>query len=243
MSARTAPEGATPHRPRRRMLLAGLLVTLVLAGAGGWLVLRPRSGAGPPPPAAPQTPPPPPRRPRPAPPPPPATETPLPPAGSYGTSVLDRSPTAEPTDVPEAVLVDVPGLPEALPPVALGGSTTYSDGVAARLVDIKAVTAAARLPGETAGRAFAVIVELTNTTAGVVSLDTVAVNLHVGTDGVRAARVQADSGAPFSGPLAAGASAQAVYAFSVPEDQRTVVTVTVGSSPEAGTAVFSGTVA
>jgi hypothetical protein len=223
MSARTAPEGATPHRPRRRMLLAGLLVTLVLAGAGGWLVLRPGSDAGQPPAAA--------------------TETPLPPAGSYGTSVLDRSPTAEPTDVPEAVLVDVPGLPEALPPVALGGSTTYSDGVAARLVDIKAVTAAARLPGETAGRALAMIVELTNTTAGVVSLDTVAVNLHVGTDGVRAARVQADSGAPFSGTLAAGASAQAVYAFSVPEDQRTVVTVTVGYSPEAGTAVFSGTVA
>jgi hypothetical protein len=223
MSARIAPEGATPRRPRRRTLLASLLVALVLAGAGGWLVLRPGSDAGPTAAAA--------------------METPLPPAGSYGESVLDPSTTAEPTDVPEVVLADVPGLPEALPPVALGGSTTYSDGVAARLVDVKAVTAAARLPGETAGPALAVIVELTNTTAEGVSLDTVAVNLYVGTEGVRAARVQADSGAPFSGTLAAGASAQAIYAFSVPEDQRNAVTVTVGHSPEAGTAVFSGAVA
>jgi hypothetical protein len=102
MSARIAPEGATPRRPRRRTLLASLLVALVLAGAGGWLVLRPGSDAGPTAAAA--------------------METPLPPAGSYGESVLDPSTTAEPTDVPEVVLADVPGLPEALPPVALGGS-------------------------------------------------------------------------------------------------------------------------
>jgi hypothetical protein len=48
---------------------------------------------------------------------------------------------------------------------------------------------------------------------------------------------------PFSGTLAAGASAQAVYAFSVPADRRDLVTVTVGHTPETGTAVFAGSVA
>ena len=94
----------------------------------------------------------------------------------------------------------------------------------------------------TSGPALAVIVELTNSTGQPVSLDTVAVNLYLGSEGLRAARIQADSGAPFSGTLAAGGSAQAVYAFRVPEDQRNPVTVTVGHSPDTGRAVFTGAV-
>jgi hypothetical protein len=75
------------------------------------------------------------------------------------------------------------------------------------------------------------------------SIDTVAVNMYLGADGGPAARVQNESGAPFSGSLAPGATAQAVYAFTVPVDRRDLVTVTVGRTPESGTAVFSGSVA
>jgi hypothetical protein len=227
MSARTTPGGPTPRRPRRRIVWVALAALLVAAAAGGWLVLRPGTDDAPVPEAATATP----------------TATDLPPAGSYGDSALDPAISVAPTDVPGAVLAGAPGLPEAMTPVALGQPATSGDGVTARLLDIKAITAAAHLPGETAGPALAVIVELTNGSGKAVSLDTVAVNLYLGEEGIRAARVQADSGQPFSGTLDAGASAQAVYAFVVPEDERELVTVTVGHAADTGSAVFAGAVA
>jgi hypothetical protein len=157
--------------------------------------------------------------------------------------VLTPATAGAPTDVPQTVLADVPGKPQALDPVALDQSVDFSDGVGARLVDIKAITAEAHGAGEVSGPALAVVVELTNTSGVAVSLDTVAVGVYLGSDGAPARRLQADSGMPFSGTLAAGASAQAVYAFSVPADRRDLVTVTVGHTPETGTAVFAGSVA
>ncbi|MGY1601002.1 hypothetical protein [Geodermatophilus sp. SYSU D00815] len=219
MSAPTAPA----RSGRRRVLLAGLAAVVVLAALAGWLVLRPSADGG----SATAA---------------PATTT-LPAPGSYGTSVLDESATAAPDDVPGAVLATVPGRPEALAPVPLAEPVEYGDGLSARLVDIKAITAEARGVGETSGPALVVIVELTNTAEAPVALDTVAVNMFLGADGAPAARLVGDSGAPFSGSLEPGASAQAVYAFTVPVDRRDVVTVTVGVTPDAGTAVFSGSVA
>jgi hypothetical protein len=221
MSAPTSPRPS-----RRRIVLAAVLAVLVLAGVAGWLVLRPAEDAASPA-AAPTTAP---------------ASTPAP--GSYGTSVLVPSAgSAAPADVPATVLADVPGRPKALSPVPLDQPTDYGDGVGARLVDIKAVTAQAHGAGETSGPALAVIIELTNTTGEAMSLDTVAVNMYLGADGSPAARIQSESGAPFSGSLEAGATAQAVYAFTVPVDRRDHVTVTVGRTPESGTAVFSGAVA
>jgi hypothetical protein len=222
MSAPTSPRPA-----RRRTVLAAVLAVLVLAGVAGWLVLRPADDAASPAAAAPTTAP---------------ASTPAP--GSYGTSVLVPSAGgAAPTDVPATVLAAVPGRPKALSPVPLDQPTDYGDGVSARLVDIKAVDAQAHGAGETSGPALAVIVELTNTTGEAMSLDTVAVNMYLGAGGSPAARIQSESGAPFSGSLEAGATAQAVYAFTVPVDRRDLVTVTVGRTPESGTAVFSGAVA
>jgi hypothetical protein len=220
MSARSALES-------RRTLLVALVGLLVVAGVAGWLVLRPAAGDGSttaaPATAAPTT-----------------SEHREP--GSYGTSVIEPS-AAAPTDVPQTVLAAVPGLPEPLSPVALDQPVQQGDGVAARLVDIKAVTAQGHGRGETTGPALVVIVELTKTSGAPVSLDTVAVNMYLGDEGTPAHRLTADSGAPFGGTLAAGDSAQAVYAFSVPTDQRDVVTVTLSHSPNTGTAVFSGSAA
>jgi hypothetical protein len=223
MSARTTPASPAPRRNRRRILLGGLVAVLAIAVVAGWLALRP---GGDEPSTSTATP----------------TTTSAPEPGTYGTSVLPTT-SAAPSDVPGTVLADVPGKPQALAPVALGQPAVYSDGVSARLVDIKAITGEAHGIGETSGAALAIVVELTNTSGAPISLDTVAVNVYTGADGAPAARLQGDSGAPFSGSLGAGESAQAVYAFTVPEDRRGVVTVTVGVTPEAGTAVFSGTVA
>jgi hypothetical protein len=224
MSPRTTPASPAPRAHRRRMLVAGVVAVLVLAVVAGWLALRPAGDAPRPPAAA------------------PATTSRAPEPGTYGTSVLPSS-SAAPSTVPQTVLAAVPGKPQALTPVGLDQPAHYSDGVSARLVDIKAITGAAHGVGETSGPALALVVELTNTTGRPVALDTVAVNVYTGTDGAPAARLQGDSGAPFTGSLAAGKSARAVYAFSVPENRRDLVTVTVGVTPASGTAVFSGSVA
>lgn len=225
MSPRTTPARPASRTNRRRTLVAGLVAVVVLAlVVGGWLALRPAGDT--------------PRAHAAA----PATTSRAPEPGTYGTSVLPSS-SAVPSGVPPTVLAAVPGKPQALPPVALAQPARYSDGVSARLVDIKAITGAAHGVGETAGPALAVVVELTNTTGRPVALDTVAVNVYTGTDGAPAARLQGDSGTPFTGSLAAGKSARAVYAFTVPQSRRDLVTVTVGVTPASGTAVFSGSVA
>jgi hypothetical protein len=95
-------------------------------------------------------------------------------------------------------------------------------------------------PGEFSGPALAVTVEITNTSSAPVSLNTVAVNLYGGT--ARAATLKDGATAPFSGALAPGKTASAVYSFSVPVAQRKAVTMTVGVSAATGRAVFSGPV-
>jgi hypothetical protein len=149
-------------------------------------------------------------------------------------------PSTAPTDVPSAVVTDAPGLLPAAEPVALADTSQVGDGVRARLAEIRAVDAHARIPGEVSGPALRVTVELTNTTASPLSVDGVAVNLYTGADGAPSSPVTEQDGTPLHGSLAPGASAQGVYAFTVPVDQRDLVTVTVAVGPQAGTAVFSG---
>jgi Domain of unknown function (DUF4352) len=219
----SAPAPGTPARgARRRLLVAAVLALLVLAGAATWFTTRSGTDA-----AAPATASAVPVGTRPAP--APKTDVPL--------------PSATPTAVPSTVLAAAPGLPAKLPPVALDAASDYGDGVRAHLVGLQTFTAAAQGVGEVAGPALAVTVEITNDGAQALSLDSVAVNLYRGAAGVPASRVLAESASTFSGPLAPGASARAVYAFSVPEADRDVVTVTVGYSAGTATAVFSGPVA
>jgi hypothetical protein len=164
--------------------------------------------------------------------------------GSAAPAVPSAIPlaTAAPTDVPQTVLVDAPQLPPNLPPVALAEPSTYGNGVDARLVSIEAFDARAQGPGEVSGPALAVTVELTNAGTDPVSLATVAVNLYFGRDGTPAVRVTDRTGTPLRGELAAGKSARATYAFTVPAEQRDIVAVAVSYLDGSGTAVFSGAV-
>jgi hypothetical protein len=233
----SAPTSRTPRQDEgsrasrrigRRLLLAGIAALLVVAGCVYLLVGGLSSGgtgtnAAATPFAGTTAP----------------TEAPVP--ADPGTAVT--LPTAAPTSVPSVVMADVPGAPEKLTPVPLAGTGDYGNGVTVALADMRSVTAHGYGVGEISGPALAVTVRITNSSSAPVSLADTAVNLYRGAQGVRAARLSDGATAPFSGSLAAGASAEATYVFSVPQDQRDVVTVTVGTSASTGTAVFSGPVA
>jgi hypothetical protein len=160
------------------------------------------------------------------------------------------APTAVPDDdpaVPDAVAPGAPAptgdasvLPAALPAVAFDQEASGEDGVRAQVVSLESTTGTAQGRGNIAGPALRATVRLVNGTSEPVDLGLVVVNLTHGAEGTPAPPLQDDSRVPFSGTLAPGQSAEGVYVFTVPEDVRDVVTLTVGYRAGAPFLVFSG---
>jgi hypothetical protein len=161
------------------------------------------------------------------------------------------------TDLPDPVPVSTAGpiapagnidqiVPEApvstAPPVGLTDTADFGGQVSARIAQVNAVQATATLPGEVSGPAVAVTLEITNSSAQAIGLDSVTATL---TDaaGNPASPIAADPSAPLSGVLDPGATNSGTYVFTVPADQRNPVTVTVNYSAGAPTLVFTGQVA
>ena len=178
------------------------------------------------------------------------------PAEPLTTGTPSQTQMTELTDLPAPAPVSTAGpiapagnidqiVPEApvttAPAVGLTDTADFGDRVTARITQVAAVQATATLPGEVSGPAVAVTVEITNSSAETVGLDSVTLTL---TDaaGNPASPIAADPSTPLSGVLAAGAAATGTYVFTVPADQRNPVTVTVSYSSGAPTLVFSGQV-
>jgi hypothetical protein len=83
-------------------------------------------------------------------------------------------------------------------------------------------------------------VRITNGTDDAVDLGGVTMDLTHGADAVPASPLDDPSQAPFSGSLDQGDSAEGVYVFSVPQDDRGTVTVSVGHRAGAPFMVFTG---
>ncbi|MGY1751796.1 hypothetical protein [Blastococcus sp. SYSU D01042] len=130
--------------------------------------------------------------------------------------------------------------PPNLPAVALDAPAATGDGVTGSLVSITAIDGSGVGRGNVAGPALRVTVRLTNGTDEAVPLEGVAVELTHGTDAVPASPLDDPSASPFGGTLDAGATAEAVYVFSVPADDRRDVSVAVGYRPGAPFMVFRG---
>lgn len=136
----------------------------------------------------------------------------------------------------------VPEVPvTTAPAVGLTDPADFGGQVSARITRIDPVQAGATLPGEVSGPAVAITVEIANSSAQPVGLDSVTVTL---TDaaGNPAGSIGSAPSAPLAGVLAAGSTANGTYVFTVPVDQRNPVTVTVTYSSGAPTLVFSGPV-
>jgi hypothetical protein len=127
-------------------------------------------------------------------------------------------------------------------PVALSSTATVAQGVDVSLASIEGTTADAVGPGEIAGPAVAVTVQVSNDTTESVPLDGYSVSL-TDSDGQVAIPTTGGSASPLAGELAPGQSATGVYVFTVAQDKRSSVSISVNDAREATTVVFTGSAA
>lgn len=137
------------------------------------------------------------------------------------------TPTADPTTDPTAPPVDLED------PAEIGALT-------ARLTRIEAIEGEAEGPGEIAGPALRVTVELTNGGDAAADLTGVVVNLYHGPGSAPAEMLAGSGSAWLEGTLAPGGTVTGVYVFTVPADDRDPVQVTVFVTPDEPTVLFEG---
>lgn len=150
------------------------------------------------------------------------------------------APTPETTPEPTGPTGDVDDPPPSRPAVALDAAAEVGDGVSASLVSLDAIEGTATGPGNIAGPALRITVRIENGTDQPVSLGGVVVDLASGRDLVPASPLDDPSAAPFAGTVAPGEHADGVYVFTIPEEDRGSVTVSVGYQAGAPLMVFTG---
>jgi hypothetical protein len=127
------------------------------------------------------------------------------------------TPTGDPTPVPQAtpspVPIDEPG--------------TIQPGVTASIDTIEAVQGQAKGPGEVAGPAIRFRVSISNATKAAIDLGATVVTVDYGADRIPALELFEPGASPLPASVEPGATATAVYIFTVPIDQRGLVHITV----------------
>jgi hypothetical protein len=125
------------------------------------------------------------------------------------------------------------------PAVPITASATFGGRVTARILSTESITAQAHGPGEISGPGVALTIRISNESNDAVDLGSVTVNVtgSVGGPGLQLLGPPATS---FSGSLAAGRAAQAVYVFTIPVPQRSPMTVSISYSAAAPVLVFRG---
>lgn len=172
-------------------------------------------------------------------------QMPLPLPGS-STSAGSAAPTATPdartTAASSAASLDAgtSGISGELEPVDLLAPSERPSGVVVVLREVEPVQGEARLPGEVSKPALRFTISIENRSESSIELGAVVVNGYSGPNRDPLEIITSPGGLPFSGTLAPGAEATGVYLFTVSEQARADVTVTV--DPRAGepASVFRG---
>lgn len=153
-------------------------------------------------------------------------------------TVSTSGPTAPPGDINE-VVAPVPVTTNAAVP--FNSVADFGGQVTASLTNVTAIDATAQLPGEIAGPAVAITIEIDNASAAAIGLDTVTVDLTDGA-GNPTLPMTADPAAPLSGVLSPGEKRSGVYVFTVPVDARNQMSLTVSYSTGSPTVLFTGSI-
>lgn len=158
------------------------------------------------------------------------------PAGSAGIGSAESPAPTDPSasTAPPAPTEPAPTEPgPGEPPIVVGDplpieSTAEPDpGVTVSVGSFEAVQGEAQLAGDVAGPAIRFTVSVTNGTSATVSLATALVNVYYGSDQSPASELQKPGGVPLPSEVAAGATVKGTLVFTVPEDERDDVLITV----------------
>lgn len=125
--------------------------------------------------------------------------------------------------------------------VPLDAASDLGGQISARLAEVKAVDAQARVPGEISGPAVAITVEISNDSPNAIGLDSVSVDVQ-GAGGVPTSPITTDPASPLSGVLQPGEKKTGVYVFTMPADARDGASITVLYSADAPVALFAGNI-
>ena len=131
---------------------------------------------------------------------------------------------------------------QAAEPRSTTEAVTYRDGVTLRITGVSFGEETAQGPGSFPGRGYArLTIELTNGSPDTIDLGTSVLTM-LDRDGGRVQPVYANEAdvRDFAGSLSPGDAATAVYAFAVPEESRSHITLVVDFDAEHTSAVFRG---
>jgi hypothetical protein len=160
------------------------------------------------------------------------------PSEEPGEADPSADPGAQPTPDPSATSETMP----ELPPVAPDEPADNRAGLVAEISAMKAVDGEAVQAGEIGGPAVQFTLTLTNDTDAPVDLGLIAVNAYIGEERTPAGGLVKPGAAPFEGTLDVGDSTEGVYVYTIPEDQRDDVTLTVDYRAGEPAFVFRGRV-
>ena len=172
------------------------------------------------------------------------------------TPSRSASPSPSPSPVPAETAPPAPSIPdpnagvgvpssEVAPPqvqepVPLTDPAVAVPGVVFSISELEAVEGVARGPGEIAGPSLRFAVSVRNDTAAPVSLMSTVVNFFFGAARSPATELAAPGGVPFPDEVAAGQTAQGVFVFTVPADERDEVQIAVDYSAGVPIVLFEG---
>ncbi|HSK34456.1 MAG TPA: hypothetical protein VK903_13325 [Propionicimonas sp.] len=160
-------------------------------------------------------------------------------AGQFTTPVPEPSvapPTA--TGTPTVVPTRKPTSVET----GLDDDVETAPGVTASVEEIEAVTGEARGPGEIAGPALRVTINLKNGSDEAIRTELGLINVYYGKDRTPAGTLSGPGVTPFPAEIPAGGSGTGTSVFNVPTGQRDQVEVEFSYSTDAPGVIFSGAV-
>ncbi|MCI0159345.1 hypothetical protein KNO15_21805 [Leifsonia shinshuensis] len=170
-----------------------------------------------------------------------ATQLPRPsdtPVGTPSAGATEVPPTAAPAK-PGTGTLDARYGGVVASTAAVSQNVKTPGGLTAKVTSVQAYTATATRPGEVSGPAVKVTLTLVNDTGSVFPVSTATVNAYYGSASTPASSVDGDSASkPFTGTLKAGATATAVYVFTVPAADSGDVTLTLSDQAGAQLVVF-----
>jgi len=152
----------------------------------------------------------------------PVPEPSLPPPTATGT------PTVEPTHKATAVKT------------GLDGKAETSPGVTASVVRVEAVTGEAKGPGEIAGPALRVTINVKNESGKAIRTDLGLINLYYGKDRSPAGLLSGPGATPFPEQIPSGGSGTGTSVFNVPVADRKLIEIEFSYSTDASIVIFKG---